>query len=495
LLLFEGAKVVDLNLHTSIIVVAAILVLLIFVDGLKRMLAARTEQKRLVANEASEKKEGLDLLKAELPNGGARSVGEAHSKSNLSEQNPPYARPLSRAESRAYQSKKTETESESIDGSKSSTKTGATTDSNVKAKPSSQAGSQAATNNRSFQSKAVKSELGSKSRTADESNGVPINTEDSAEMGTEKHVPMLMESVQLGVLGTKDKTRTEQERSEKDPIDNSEIEDDSDEDYFSICATPEDRVLGGQKKPKSEVGSILGSALKERAQTGAGAELKDSADLSTSQASLAQTGLTDSNSPTKTSKTKASATKPKDPLFDDFDELDMAESLPAQKATTTKITSDVGERLSDRPPSEEILVIHVFSKQASGFEHKKLFALFKACDLRLGEMSIFHRFERANAQGKIQFSVADVVKPGSFDPDQLDQTTPGIALFMSLPGPEKPIEAFDAMAEVAQAVARNLDGIVKDEMLSVMTTQTLEHGRQCIHEFNRRQQLAKPSFA
>ena len=103
-------------------------------------------------------------------------------------------------------------------------------------------------------------------------------------------------------------------------------------------------------------------------------------------------------------------------------------------------------------------------------------------------MSIFHRHEEDDLLSPIQFSVANAVEPGYFDPDTLDEiATPGVSFFMSLPGPKNYMQAFDYMLETAQCFARNLKGDLKDEDRSMMTAQTIKHCRQQIKEFERKQ--------
>jgi cell division protein ZipA len=110
-----------------------------------------------------------------------------------------------------------------------------------------------------------------------------------------------------------------------------------------------------------------------------------------------------------------------------------------------------------------------------------------ACDLRFGDMSFFHRNEHEAGLGAIQFSVANMMQPGVFDLDEMsDMNTPGLVFFLTLPGPEDMMQAFDYMLETAQAVARNLQGDVLDESRSAMTSQTLEHARQKIRDLERR---------
>ena len=76
------------------------------------------------------------------------------------------------------------------------------------------------------------------------------------------------------------------------------------------------------------------------------------------------------------------------------------------------------------------------------------------------------------------------------DSNMSDFNTPGLVFFVTLPGPDDMMKAFDYMLETAQAVARNLGGDVLDETRSVITKQTLEHNRQQIRDLERRM-LAK----
>lgn len=172
------------------------------------------------------------------------------------------------------------------------------------------------------------------------------------------------------------------------------------------------------------------------------------------------------------------------------------ESQPAIKASKPDLLMEyiedvqalpVGEKLSEREAAKEIFVINILKQDGKGLRGQDLHHVFKVCDMRHGEMNIYHRFEKANAQGKIQFSVVNAIEPGTFDIRHMDElVTPGISLFMSLPGPDKPMEAFDAMAEVALVFARNFDATLHDDTHSDLTPQTLEHYRNRVREFSRK---------
>lgn len=140
-----------------------------------------------------------------------------------------------------------------------------------------------------------------------------------------------------------------------------------------------------------------------------------------------------------------------------------------------------------RQPDPEVFMLNVVARNPSGFNGGDILHILLACDLRFGDMSFFHRHEHAAGLGAIQFSVANMMKPGVFDLDEMsDMQTPGLVFFLTLPGPEDMMQAYDYMLETAQAVARNLEGDVFDESRSAMTSQTLEHSRQKIRDLERR---------
>jgi cell division protein ZipA len=142
----------------------------------------------------------------------------------------------------------------------------------------------------------------------------------------------------------------------------------------------------------------------------------------------------------------------------------------------------------DAPVPQEVLVVNVLCKDEAGFKGPDLLQLLLACDLRFGKLNIFHRYEKANGKGPIQFSVANLVEPGSFNLDAIDNfTTPGVSFFLTLPGPEKPVTAFNYMVETAQVLVRHLHAELRDDAHSVMTAQTIEHCRQRIRDFERKQ--------
>lgn len=108
--------------------------------------------------------------------------------------------------------------------------------------------------------------------------------------------------------------------------------------------------------------------------------------------------------------------------------------------------------------AEEILVISVMSRDEEGFSGTALLDLMLACGLRYGrDMGIFHRFETEDPDSRLQFSMVNVVKPGTFPIEAMDDfRTQGITLLMPLPGASDTAAAFEAMVETAMVIVRHL---------------------------------------
>lgn len=141
--------------------------------------------------------------------------------------------------------------------------------------------------------------------------------------------------------------------------------------------------------------------------------------------------------------------------------------------------------------ADEMVVISVLSRDPEGFDGAKLLELMMVCGLRYSrEMGVFHRFETESADSELQFSMVNVLKPGTFPIEEMDEfVTPGITFLMPLPGATDSSAAFEAMVETAMVLVRHMGGELKDENRSVMTAQTIEFARQRVHEFERRHRL------
>lgn len=120
-------------------------------------------------------------------------------------------------------------------------------------------------------------------------------------------------------------------------------------------------------------------------------------------------------------------------------------------------------------------------------------AIDKAClsaHLRPGEMSIYHYHD--GSSGKVLFSVASMVEPGSFPVGEMDTfKTPGLTLFTQLPGAREGLEIYEAMLKTGRQLAGLLHAELQDERHNKLTGQMERHIAESIIEHRRRLKLAR----
>ncbi len=191
--------------------------------------------------------------------------------------------------------------------------------------------------------------------------------------------------------------------------------------------------------------------------------------------------------------------------LDDIDVVDAPDSpAPPEEPVEAPPASKKKEKVepSTAYQPEEVLIINVMAHSGSRFQGEALLAELMEQQMKLGAMDIFHRHLDDNGDGPVLFSMANMVVPGTFSLAKMKEfETPGVSLFLSLPleitdeNGEYPdglsIRAYDTMASTARALADKLEGELKDENRSVMTQQTIEHGRQRVVEYERKQRLAR----
>ncbi|MBK1691531.1 cell division protein ZipA [Ectothiorhodospira mobilis] len=160
----------------------------------------------------------------------------------------------------------------------------------------------------------------------------------------------------------------------------------------------------------------------------------------------------------------------------------------ADKASGTEPPGrkDSGEEASTSIPREEekILVLHVQAPEGEVFLGVDLEAALEELGMRFGDMDIYHLKLSDGQREHTLFSLANMVNPGTFDPEQMHAfTTPGVSLFLRLPGPCNPVESFEAMLTCADRLAEHLGGQVLDASRSTLTLQGRQHTREEVRQW------------
>lgn len=161
-------------------------------------------------------------------------------------------------------------------------------------------------------------------------------------------------------------------------------------------------------------------------------------------------------------------------------------AVPAERGTAPERPSASPER----PADERIVVIYVVAPRGERLVGARLYEAFVRHGLEHGELDIFHARDDA---GYTIYSLANGVEPGTFDPATMDTlSTPGVALFLRLPGPPSAEAAFDRMVADARALAEELEAHVLDGRHSTFTRQTEQHLRDEMRELDLRRGRKRP---
>ena len=171
----------------------------------------------------------------------------------------------------------------------------------------------------------------------------------------------------------------------------------------------------------------------------------------------------------------------------DIEDIDWLDGLGSEDGPSEVVNAQPAPSGLVSQEEPEVFMFNVVARSKQGFHGGDILQILLACDLRFGDMGFFHRHELEAGRGAVQFSVTNMMQPGVFDIDNMaDMATPGLVFFLTLPGPDDMMQAFDYMLETAKAVARNLDADVLDESRSVVSKQTMEHSRQKIRDLELR---------
>lgn len=167
----------------------------------------------------------------------------------------------------------------------------------------------------------------------------------------------------------------------------------------------------------------------------------------------------------------------------------------AESVSRPSVRSNVGIRPAG--PIDRIVTLYVSARSGETFNGSDLIVAAEKAGLEFGDMNIFHRMAPGKLDKGPVFSMATMTKPGNFDMKHIAQLeTPGITLFMTLPGPMAALDAWDTMLPTAQRIAELLDGVVLDEQRHILGRQRIAHLRDELRAWDRAQdrQRIKPSW-
>jgi cell division protein ZipA len=182
-------------------------------------------------------------------------------------------------------------------------------------------------------------------------------------------------------------------------------------------------------------------------------------------------------------------------------ELLQSESEDAGRARFTAEAADADDipsvrvepRTAGAAQEEKLVVLYLVAAAHKVFPGAEVGAALEEAGLQYSdEMHIYHRYPNGSGGGTPVFGAANLVEPGTLEAGALAATgTPGLTLFLQLPGPMRPLAAFDLFAGTAQRLATRLGGELRDQSRSALSRQTLEHLRDEVQQYELRLRLTR----
>lgn len=142
-----------------------------------------------------------------------------------------------------------------------------------------------------------------------------------------------------------------------------------------------------------------------------------------------------------------------------FDEFGVGK--PRKAGANSTMPPRTAPTVTPAPPKvpEKVIGLYIAEHEGTNILGPKIHAALEARGLRFGARKIYHRFEGERPV----FSVASLVKPGTLDPAEAEGfATPGLSVFLQLPGPARPVAAFQDMLDTARGLARALNAELYD---------------------------------
>lgn len=138
-----------------------------------------------------------------------------------------------------------------------------------------------------------------------------------------------------------------------------------------------------------------------------------------------------------------------------------SESTPsAPVEPTVETRHEASPPLADPAKDAVIVQLFVFAV-GEEFSGSAIQTAAEGQHLVPGEMKIYHRRSLDGASAKAQFSMANLVKPGTFPFEQMEGfSSPGLALFAQFDGRPSDLMVYDELVQTARALADELGGEV-----------------------------------
>lgn len=132
----------------------------------------------------------------------------------------------------------------------------------------------------------------------------------------------------------------------------------------------------------------------------------------------------------------------------------------------------------EQPSPADMVMLYVVAAEGYQFNGEHVVQCLEALGFEYGEYQIFHRHKHlGNNNSPVIFSVANMMQPGVFDLDNIQNfATVGLVMFMHLPTEGNPMANLKLMLQSAERLAQSLNGFVLNERREIFDeTSRLEY--------------------
>lgn len=128
-----------------------------------------------------------------------------------------------------------------------------------------------------------------------------------------------------------------------------------------------------------------------------------------------------------------------------------------EPASSIKTKPEVKSLESTTPT--DLFIFNVVRREESRLGGHELLQFFLTSGFRFGAMGIFHRHENSDGTGEVLFSIANMMAPGTFDLDLMEQfNSQGISFFLTAPNTKISVkQSFELMLRAVEQLADEFD--------------------------------------
>ncbi len=129
----------------------------------------------------------------------------------------------------------------------------------------------------------------------------------------------------------------------------------------------------------------------------------------------------------------------------------------------------------------KIVTLYLHAKDGQQFDWHLIQSAAEKVDLEFGHDNLYYRFNGVGEKKHLVFMVANMLKPGIFQPDM---RTTGLVFIMTLPAVMPALDMWDTMFPVGERICEIMGGKLTDENHHLFTRQRISAMREEMREFD-----------